>query len=103
MPNRNAAAQRKPSHVPPGGYSHCACSRLHISVEPHKKDNWKVVGEEPVRWFVGAWQSTRGYAARGEPGDPRGRNRGGISGMDSPSRPARTEGEKRFRSATRNP
>ena len=30
MPNRIEAAQRKPSHVPPGGYSHCACSRLHI-------------------------------------------------------------------------
>ena len=81
-----------------GHYYYCV-----ISVEPHKKDNWKVVGEEPGRWFVGAWQSTKGYAARGEPGDPRGRNWGGISGMDSPSRPARAEGEKRFRSATRNP
>ena len=29
MPNRTEAAQRKLSHVPPGGYSHCACSRLH--------------------------------------------------------------------------
>ena len=103
MPNRIEAAQRKPSHVPPGGYSHCACSRLHINEELHKKDNWRVVEEEPERWFVGAWQSTRDYVARGEPGDPRGRNWGGILGMDSPSRPARAEGEKRFRSATRKP
>jgi hypothetical protein len=29
MPNRTEAAQRKLRHVPPGGYSHCACSRLH--------------------------------------------------------------------------
>jgi len=74
-----------------------------ISVGLHKKDNWRVVEEEPGRWFVGAWLSTRDYVARGEPGDPRGRNWDGILGMDSPSRPARAEGEKRLRSATRNP
>ena len=60
----------------------------------HKKDNRRVVEEEPGRWFAGAWQSTRDYAARGEPGDPRGRNWGGILGMDSSSRPARAEGGK---------
>src|SRR5712691_1131682 len=86
-------------------WSCCPCNYYYcvISGELHKKDNWRVVEAEPGRWFVGAWQSTRDYAARGEPGDPRGRNRVGISGMDSPSRPARAEGEKRFRSATRNP
>ena len=29
MPNRIEAAKRKPSHKPPGGYCHCASSRLH--------------------------------------------------------------------------
>jgi hypothetical protein len=74
-----------------------------INVELHKKGNWKVVEEGPGRRIVGAWQSTRDYAVRGERGDPRGRNWDGILGMDSPSRPARAEGEKRFRSAIRNP
>jgi len=31
MPNRTEAAQRKLCHAPPGGYSHCACSRLHTA------------------------------------------------------------------------
>ena len=52
MPNRTEAAQRKLSHVPPGGYSHCACSRLHTRMELHKKDNPKVAGAEPVPGFV---------------------------------------------------
>ena len=51
MPNRTEAAQRKLRHVPPGGYSHCACSRLHSKKELHKKDNPRVVGAELVRWF----------------------------------------------------
>jgi hypothetical protein len=54
MPNRTEAAQRKLSHAPPGGYSHCACSRLHIKRELRKKDNQRVVGAESVRWFVEA-------------------------------------------------
>jgi hypothetical protein len=31
MPNRIEAAQRKPSHKPPGDYCYCASSRLHKS------------------------------------------------------------------------
>ena len=31
MPNRIEAAKRKPRHMPPADYSHCACSRLHMS------------------------------------------------------------------------
>ncbi|MFZ0734856.1 MAG: discoidin domain-containing protein [Candidatus Sulfotelmatobacter sp.] len=61
----------------PDGYYYCV-----ISVELHKKDNWKVVGEAPERGFVGVWQSSRDYVVRGEPGDPRGRNWGGIWGTD---------------------
>jgi hypothetical protein len=55
------------------------------------------------RWLVARWQSSADYAVRDEPGDPRGRKFGGDSGADNPTWPARTEGEKRFRSATRNP
>ena len=29
MSNRTEAATRNRSHMPPGGYRHCACSRLH--------------------------------------------------------------------------
>ena len=80
MPNRTEAAQRKPSHVPPGGYSYCACSRLHIKRELHKKDNPRVVGAAPVQWFGEGWRWTRGYAAPRALGESRGRNWRGIAG-----------------------
>src|ERR1700677_1382140 len=48
------------------------------------------------------WKSD--YAARDERGDdPRGRKSGAGLGATNPRWPARAEGEKRFRSATRNP
>jgi hypothetical protein len=43
------------------------------------------------------------YVARGERGDPRGRKSGSGLGTRNLRWPARAEGEKRFRSATRNP
>ena len=43
------------------------------------------------------------YAVRDGRGEPRGRKSGGGSGADNPTWPARIEGEKRLRSATRNP
>lgn len=49
------------------------------------------------------WRSSADYAVRDGRGDPRGRKSGGGSGADSPTWPARAEGEKRFRSAIRNP
>ena len=48
-------------------------------------------------------QSSADYVARGERGDPRGRKFGVGLGTTNLRRPARAEGEKRFRSATRNP
>jgi len=48
-------------------------------------------------------QSNSDYAARGERGDPRGRKSGSGPGAANPRWPARAQGEKRFRSATRNP
>ena len=47
------------------------------------------------------WNSD--YAARDERGEPRGRKSDAGPGATSPVLPARAEGEKRFRSATRNP
>jgi hypothetical protein len=69
----------------------------------HKKDSWTTAAGERERWFVARWRSTEDYAAGGVPGEPRGRNCGGTSGMGKTNRPARAEGEKRLRSATRNP
>jgi hypothetical protein len=48
-------------------------------------------------------QSSADYVARGERGDPRGRKSGGGLETTNLRWPARAEGEKRFRSATRNP
>ena len=48
-------------------------------------------------------QSNADYVARDERGDPRGRKFGPGPGAKNPRCPARAEGEKRFRSATKNP
>jgi hypothetical protein len=48
-------------------------------------------------------QSSADYVARDERGDPRGRNAGVGLGTANLRWPTRAEGEKRFRSATRNP
>jgi len=48
-------------------------------------------------------QSSADYVARGVRGDPRGRKFGMDAGTTNLRWPARAEGEKRFRSATRNP
>ena len=46
-------------------------------------------------------RSSVDYAAR--PGEPRGRKPGAGGGTEKSSFPARAEGEKRFRSVTKNP
>ena len=58
-----------------------------------------------ARQLAGSWRQdwTRDYAARSVWGDPRGRKWGEIFGLDKRKWPARAEGEKRLRSATRNP
>jgi hypothetical protein len=48
-------------------------------------------------------QSSADYVAQDERGDPRGRKCGVGLGTTNRTWPARAEGEKRFRSATRNP
>jgi hypothetical protein len=69
----------------------------------HRKDIEGVAraGVGPGSFVV--LQSNADYAARGERGDPRGRKSGAGPGATNPRWPARAEGEKRFRSATRNP
>src|ERR1043166_1434761 len=69
----------------------------------HRKDNEGVArgGAERSSFVASRWNS--GYVVRGEPGDPRGRKSSGGFGVDNPTWPVCAEGEKRFRSATRNP
>src|SRR5947209_7153480 len=69
----------------------------------HRTGNEVVAASVDARSLCGEWRSSSDYAVRGERGEPRGRKFGGGSGADSPTWPARAEGEKRFRSATRNP
>jgi hypothetical protein len=69
----------------------------------HKKDS-KGVGRTGCELSPFSMsQSSADYAARGERGAPRGRKFGGGDGADNLTWPARAEGEKRFRSLTRNP
>src|SRR5687767_13445911 len=68
-----------------------------------KMDTESTAAAGSARSGSGAWLSSADYAARGERGEPRGRNSGGGSGARNPTWPTRAEGEKRFRSATRNP
>ena len=94
-----------PGHAPKGR----PASMKSISMPTFSPVTIRKKGSEAVGAVTGApergarSQSSEDYAARGGRGDPRGRKSGGNSGADSPTWPARTEGEKRFRSATRNP
>jgi hypothetical protein len=81
--------------------------RYHLHFTPtsassHKKGSAAVVPEGIAQWRSAGWRWRLDYAARGER-EPRGRKSGGRSGAGSPRSPLRAEGEKRFRSATRNP
>src|SRR5437660_8355984 len=69
----------------------------------HKKD---IEGVGQVAVGQGSFSTSRSnsdYAALGERGDPRGGNFGAGPGATNPRWPMRAEGEKRLRSATRNP
>ena len=68
-----------------------------------KTDSERVARAGSGQFSSAAWRSNSDYAARGERDDPRGRKSGGGSGADNPTWPMRAEGEKRVRSATRNP
>ena len=72
-------------------------------IASRRTDSEEVPAAASARSSSAASQLSAGYAARGGCGDPRGRNSGGGSGEDNLTFPTRAEGEKRFRSATRNP
>jgi len=57
MPNRTEAAKRKLRHMPPGDYSHCACSRLY--------PQWRSVFLDGRRRYWSA-QISRPLATTGE-------------------------------------
>ncbi len=68
-----------------------------------KKDSEAVASVRDEPKPCAASRSIADYVARGVRGDPRGRKSGVGPGATNPRWPTRAEGEKRFRSATRNP
>jgi hypothetical protein len=74
-----------------------------INYECPKKDNRGVGSATLGQSWCEVWRWSLDYAARPACDEPRGWKSAGISGPRSSSRPARAEGEKRFRSDTRNP
>lgn len=94
-----------PSHAPRGKP---ALMKL-ISMPTLSPETTRNKGSKGVAAVAGtpercvASRSSEDYAARGGPGDPRGRKSGAGLRVANPRWPARAEGEKRFRSATRNP
>src|ERR1035441_987615 len=59
----------------------------------HKRDSEATVRVTGGRGQSATWRSSGDYAVRGGRGDPRGRKSGGSSGADSPTWPARAEGQ----------
>jgi hypothetical protein len=110
-PWRNSAKSRcarkrgTPNHAPRGKLA----LMKSISMPTISQQNVRSRGSEAVAAARGApgrcvaSRSSADYAARGGPGDPRGRKSGAGPGATNPKWPTRAEGEKRFRSATRNP
>src|ERR1017187_10142849 len=74
-----------------------------IKVSRSRKGNREADEEVSVRCGFESWQWRRDYAARLERAAPRGWKWAGSGAARNPSLPARAEGEKRLRSATRKP
>ena len=83
--------------------------RKWISIPTLSLEITRKMGNEATAAITGAlersesWRSNADYVAPGVRGDPRGRKPGAGLRVANPRWPARAEGEKRFRSATRNP
>ena len=94
-----------PSHEPAiSTASRRSISTLTLSPRTTRKKGSEEVGAAtgaPARYGVSRWSSD--YAARPVRGDPRGRKFGVGPGAANPRYPERAEGEKRLRSAIRNP
>jgi hypothetical protein len=69
----------------------------------HKKGNEATGAAISAPKECASLRSSVGYDAQGVRGDPRGRKFGAGPAATNPRCPTRAEGEKRFRSATRNP
>lgn len=90
-------------HVP-GGKPALMMSILRFSrKEFRSRDNRAVAVVTGAPGQFVELQSIVDYAVPGVRGEPRGRKSGAGLGIWNPRWPARAEGEKRFRSATRNP
>jgi hypothetical protein len=68
-----------------------------------KRGSEAIAAVTGVRESGESLRSSADYVARDVYGDPRGRKCGAGPGATNPRWPTRAEGEKRFRSATRNP
>ena len=81
----------------PNGYYYCV-----TNVIPRRRDTWECAPAGNVQSSSGVSRWMLGYVAQ-DGRDPRGRYSDGISGIGSCRSPVCAEGEKRLRSATRNP
>ena len=100
-----ALTRGTPSHAPRGKLA----SMKSISTPTLSPAMIRKRGSEAIAAVTGvrergeSLRSSTDYVARDVLGDPRGRKSGAGPGATNPRWPARAEGEKRFRSATRNP
>src|SRR5688572_12391528 len=98
-----AGTQRQTIHaLHPASSNLISMPRIILSAI-HRRDIEGVASAAVWKGWLSASQSNSDYAARGERGDPRGRNSGAALQLTNVSFPTRAEGEKRLRSATRNP
>jgi hypothetical protein len=94
-----------PSHVPRGKPALMKLTSMPTlsRKKTRKKDREAVASARGAPERGAALRSSEDYAVRGGPVDPRGRKSDAGPRAANPRWPARAEGEKRFRSATRNP
>src|SRR5687768_2729503 len=98
-----AGTQRQPIHALHPASSNLISMPRIIRSAIHRRDIEEAGSAAVGQGWPSASQSNSDYAARGERGDPRGRNSGAVLQLTNASFPARAEGEKRLRSATRKP
>jgi hypothetical protein len=96
-------ANTRPRHHIPAQWDTNLAARVLSGAKLHNRGNEAIAAVTGAPGSFATSRSSTDYAARGAPGDPRGRKSGAGPGVANPRWPARAEGEKRFRSATRNP
>src|SRR3954451_1125230 len=98
-----AGTQRQTIHTLHPASSNLISMPRTIPSAIHRRDIEGVPSAAVEQEWLSVSQSNADYAARGERGDPRGRNSSAVLHLTNASFPMRAEGEKRLRSATRNP